>query len=140
MSSLNKVFLIGRVGKDPEVSQENKWVRFTLATTESWKDKNGEKKEQVEWHNIVSLRENIINVVSNYIKKGSLLYIEGQLKTNKYQDKDGNDRYTTQVVIGYGGCVKMIGSKASNDDNQQTDDEKKSIIQQAEENCDDIPF
>ena len=139
MSSLNKVCLIGRVGKDPEISQENKWVRFTLATSEVWKDKNGEKKEQVEWHNILSYQENIINLVKNYINKGSQLYIEGQLKTSKYKDKDGNDRYTTQVVIGYDGCVKMIGSKTSNDDKQPTNNEKKSITQQVEDDCE-IPF
>jgi single-strand DNA-binding protein len=138
MSSLNKVCLIGRVGKEPEISQDNKWVKFTLATSESWKDKSGEKKELTEWHNIISFQENVVKLVKNYIQKGSLLYIEGKLKTSKYQDKQGNDKYTTQVEISYGGCIKMIGSKPNNDENEVV--ESKSITQQANESSDEIPF
>jgi single-strand DNA-binding protein len=141
--SINKVILLGYVSKfhdviTKETKDGKKMTQFFLSTSESWIDVSGKKKIKYENHNILSYQENIINLVKNYIQKGSLLYIEGQLKTSKYQDKQGNDRYTTQVVIGYGGCIKMIGSKPNNDDNEVI--ESKSITQQAEENDSEIPF
>ena len=101
--SVNKVILIGNLGKDPEVRRLNSGdqvVNFTLATSESWRDKNsGERKEKTEWHNIVIFNENIGKVVEQYCKKGSKVYVEGQLQTRKWQDKDGADRYTTEIVL-----------------------------------------
>jgi single-strand DNA-binding protein len=103
MSSLNKVTLIGKVGKDPEINktQAGKTLAsFSIATSETWKDKNtGEKREKAEWHNVVVYNENIAKVVQNYVKKGNQIYIEGALQTRKWQDKDGKDRYTTEVVL-----------------------------------------
>ena len=101
--SVNKVILIGNLGKDPEVRRLNSGdqvVNFTLATSENWRDKNsGERKEKTEWHNVVIFNENIGKVVEQYCKKGSKVYVEGQLQTRKWQDKDGNDRYTTEIVL-----------------------------------------
>lgn len=101
--SVNKVILVGNVGKDPETRTFNnggKVCNFSLATSETWRDKqSGEKRDKTEWHNIAIFNDNLIKVVENYVKKGSKLYIEGQLQTRKWQDRDGNDRYTTEVVL-----------------------------------------
>jgi single-strand DNA-binding protein len=102
--SVNKVILIGNLGRDPEVrtSQDgSKIVTLNLATSESWKDKgSGERKEKTEWHRIVVFNPNLADIAERYCKKGSKLYIEGALQTRKWTDKDGQERYTTEVVIG----------------------------------------
>ena len=101
--SVNKVILVGNVGKDPETRTFNnggKVCNFSMATSENWRDKqSGERRESTQWHNIAIFNETLITVVENYVKKGSKLYIEGQLQTRKWQDRDGNDRYTTEVVL-----------------------------------------
>ena len=101
--SINKVILVGNVGKDPEIrtfSNGGKVCNFSLATSESWRDKqSGEKRDATQWHNIAIFNENLIKVVESYVKKGSKLYLEGQLQTRKWQDRDGNDRWTTEVVL-----------------------------------------
>lgn len=101
--SVNKVILVGNVGKDPETrsfSNGGKVCNFSLATSETWRDKqSGEKRESTQWHNIAIFNENLVKVVENYVKKGSKLYLEGQLQTRKWQDRDGNDRWTTEVVL-----------------------------------------
>jgi single-strand DNA-binding protein len=101
---VNKVILVGNLGKDPEVksfANGGKIANFTIATSESWKDRaTGERKERTEWHNIKIDNENLIRVVEQYLRKGSKVYVEGQLQTRKWQDRDGNDRYTTEVVVG----------------------------------------
>lgn len=97
---LNKVMLMGHVGKDPEVrtlESQNKVAQFSLATTERYKDKNGERQEKTEWHNIIFWGKRA-EVVEKYVQKGSKLYVEGKITTRKWQDKDGNDRYTTEIV------------------------------------------
>jgi single-strand DNA-binding protein len=95
--SINKVILIGNVGTDPEIRNTNdgrEIASFSLATSESWKDKNsGEKKEKTEWHRLVVFSQGLVGIVKNYVKKGSKLYIEGQLQTRKWTDKDGADKY-----------------------------------------------
>jgi single-strand DNA-binding protein len=102
-SSLNKVELIGRLGKDPEIrnlQNSSSVANFSVATSESWKDKrSGERQEKTEWHNIVVWNEKTIEFVEKYLKKGDLVRIEGKLQTRKWEDKDGVDRYTTEVVI-----------------------------------------
>ena len=113
--SLNKVMLIGNLGKDPEIrSFQNggKVANFSIATSESWKDKNtGERQERTEWHNVAIFSEGLIGVVERYLKKGSKVYIEGQLQTRKWQDQQGQDRYTTEVVIrGLNGVMTMLDS------------------------------
>ena len=101
--SVNKVTLIGNVGKDPEsrsFQNGGKVVSFSVATSESWKDKSsGERKDKTEWHNVSIFSEGLARVAEQYLKKGSKVYLEGQLETRKWQDKDGNDRYTTDVVL-----------------------------------------
>jgi single-strand DNA-binding protein len=101
---VNKVILVGNLGKDPEIksfANGGRVANFTIATSESWKDKmSGERKERTEWHNIKVDNDNLIRVVEQYLRKGSKVYVEGQLQTRKWQDRDGNDRYTTEVVIG----------------------------------------
>ena len=101
--SVNKVILIGRLGKDPAVrtmQSGDKVVSFGLATSETWRDKaSGERKEKTEWHNVVIFNENLARVAEQYLKKGSSCYVEGQLQTRKYTDKDGNERQTTEVVL-----------------------------------------
>lgn len=114
--SVNKVILIGNVGSDPEVRQfqnGGQVASFSLATSETWKDKGtGERREKTEWHRISVFSEGLVRVVQNYVKKGSKLYIEGQLETRKWQDRDGNDRYTTEVVLrGFGGTLTMLDSR-----------------------------
>ena len=115
--SLNKVTLIGLVGKDPAIRNMNngkEMATFSLATSESWKDKQtGDKKESTQWHNIVIYNEGLVRVVKSYVKKGSKLYIEGALQTRKWQDNNGDDRYTTEVVLqGFNGSLIMLDGKS----------------------------
>lgn len=101
MANVNKVILVGRLGKDPEgryMSNNEAVTNVTLATSESWKDKSGEKQELTEWHNLVFYRR-LAEIASEYLKKGSQIYIEGKLKTRKWQDKEGKDRWTTEVIV-----------------------------------------
>jgi single-strand DNA-binding protein len=114
--SLNKVILIGNVGKDPEIrSFQNggKVANLTLATSESWKDKeSGERKERTEWHRISITNDGLVGVVEKYVKKGAKLYIEGQLETRKWTDKDGQEKYSTEIVLRpYSGELLMLDAK-----------------------------
>ncbi len=101
--SVNKVILVGNLGKDPKVSRLNSGdqvVNFTLATSETWRDKaSGERKERTEWHNIVVFNENLGKIVEQYCKKGSKVYLEGQLQTRKWTDQSGVEKYTTEIVL-----------------------------------------
>ena len=115
--SVNKVILIGNLGRDPEVRRTNAGdavVNFSIATTESWRDKaSGERKERTEWHNIVIFNEQLGKVAEQYLKKGAKVYLEGQLQTREYTDKDGNQRKSTEVVLQrYRGELTMLGSRA----------------------------
>lgn len=111
--SVNKVILIGNLGADPEVkSFQNggKIANLRIATSETWKDRQtGERKERTEWHSVVINGEGLIGVVERFLRKGSKVYIEGQLRTRKWQDQNGNDRYSTEVVVaGIGGALTML--------------------------------
>ncbi len=101
--SVNKVIIVGNLGKDPEVrSFQNggRVAHMTVATSESWKDKaTGEKKERTEWHRVSIMNENLVGVAERYLKKGAKVYIEGQLETRKWTDKDGQEKYTTEIVL-----------------------------------------
>lgn len=103
MSSVNKVTLIGNLGKDPEVRRMTNGdpvVNFSIATSETWKDKaSGERKEKTEWHRVVCFNEHIAKVIEAYVRKGSKVYLEGSLQTRKWTDKDGAEKYSTEVVI-----------------------------------------
>jgi len=111
--SLNKVMLIGNLGQDPEIrSFQNggRVANLRIATSETWKDKNtGERQERTEWHTVAIFSEGLIGVVERFLRKGSKVYVEGQLQTRKWQDQSGNDRYTTEVVIrGMNGALTML--------------------------------
>ena len=101
--SVNKVILVGNLGKDPEsrsFQNGGEVVSFSVATSESWKDRNsGDRKEKTEWHNVSIFSEGLARVAKSYLRKGSKVYLEGQLETRKWQDQSGNDRYTTDVVL-----------------------------------------
>ena len=119
--SINKVILLGRLGADPEirVSQDGKKIaRFSLATSESWKDKNtSEKKEKTEWHKVVIFSVGLAEIVEKYIKKGSLIYIEGQINTRKYTDQSGLEKYITEIVLqGYNFQLTMVDNRGENFD------------------------
>ena len=146
--SLNKVLLIGRLGADPEIKQmvNGKSVaRFSLATSQTWKDKNtGERKEKTEWHRVVVFNEGLVNVVKQYLKKGAQVYIEGQLSTRKWKDeKSGQDKYSTEVIIqGYNSSLTMLGSGMKNDNSSQAipnNSDEASQTQQKDLD-DEIPF
>lgn len=114
--SVNKVILIGNLGADPEIrrTQDGRPIaNLRLATTESWRDKNsGEKREKTEWHRVVIFSEPLCKVVEQYVKKGAKLYIEGQLQTRKWQNKEGQDQYSTEVVLqGFGGTLTMLDGR-----------------------------
>lgn len=113
--SVNKVILIGNLGQDPEVKSFQNGGRIAnlrIATSENWKDKQtGEKKERTEWHTVVLQSDGLVGVAERYLKKGSKVYIEGQLRTRKWQDQSGNDRYSTEVSVGgMGGVLTMLDS------------------------------
>ncbi len=146
--SLNKVLLIGRLGNDPEIKQMQNGksvARLSVATSESWKDKNsGEKKEKTEWHRVVIFNEGLVNVVQQYLKKGAQIYIEGQLSTNKYTDNNGQEKYSTQIVLqGYNSTLKMLGGASKSGDSSM--DQSSSSLPSDEINPpsnldDEVPF
>ena len=114
--SVNKVILIGNLGRDPEVrrlSSGDPVVNLSVATSESWRDKaSGERKERTEWHRVVIFNENLAKVAEQYLRKGSKVYLEGQLQTRKYTDKDGNEKYSTEVVLQrFRGELVMLDAK-----------------------------
>ncbi|WP_297327862.1 single-stranded DNA-binding protein [uncultured Bartonella sp.] len=114
--SVNKVILIGNLGADPEIRRMNSGdqvASLRIATSDSWRDRNtGERRERTEWHSVVIFNENLVKVVEQYLKKGAKVYIEGQLQTRKWQDQNGNDRYTTEIVLQkYRGELQMLDSR-----------------------------
>ena len=121
MSGVNKVILLGRLGQDPDVKTTAAGAsiaNISIATSESWKDKNtGEKKERTEWHRVIFFGK-LAEIVGRYAKKGTQMYVEGQLRTQKWQDKDGADRYTTEVVVqGFGGSMQLLGDNGVSNSN-----------------------
>lgn len=110
--SVNKVILVGRLGKDPEtryMTNGEAVSNATLATSENWKDKSGEKQEKTEWHNLVFYRR-LAEIAGEYLKKGSQIYVEGKLQTRKWQDKEGKDKYTTEIIVNE---MQMLGGKST---------------------------
>ena len=113
MASVNKAILIGNLGKDPDVRYSpdgSAITNITLATTENWKDKSGEKQEKTEWHRVAFFGK-LAEIAGEYLKKGSQVYVEGRIQTRKWQDKDGQDRYTTEIVADR---MQMLGSRSGN--------------------------
>ena len=152
VGSVNKVILLGNLGRDPEIrsmQSGSKMASFSIATSKRWKDKNTqEQKEKTSWHNVVVFGDGLVNIVESYVKKGSKIYVEGELQTRKWQDQDGNDRYTTEVVLqGYNCNLTLLDSR--NNTNQSSEITKESSM--ADENIEsqtsdsedpeeDIPF
>lgn len=141
--SINKVILVGNTGSDPEIrtmGNGGKVCNFTIATSEKWKDKqSGEQREKTEWHKVVIFNENLVRVCENYVKKGDKLYLEGALQTRKWQDRDGNDKYTTEVVLQkYRGEIVLLGGKS--DQSKSRNDPAKQEPEQDLDLDDDIPF
>lgn len=140
MSSLNKVILIGNLGKAPEIrsmQSGNRVCNLALATSEKWKDKKtGEQKEKTEWHRVTVFSDGLVDVIDRYVNKGDKIYIEGKLQTRKWQDKSGNDRYTTEVVLnGFDGKLIMLGGAKQKSNPSPTPDNDP-----IEDFNDEIPF
>ena len=119
--SVNKVILVGNLGADPDVRSTKDGrpvVNLSVATSESWRDKNsGERREKTEWHRVVLFSEGLCRIAEQYLKKGSKVYVEGQLQTRKWQDQNGQDKYTTEVVLqGYNGNLTMLDSRQGGGD------------------------
>ena len=154
VGSVNKVILLGNLGRDPDIRSlqtGNKMATFSLATSKRWKDKSTqEQKDKTSWHNIVIFSEGLVNIVEKYVKKGSKVYLEGELNTRKWQDKNGDDKYTTEVVLqGFNSNLTLLDSRSSSNQSQNTiedqgsvdEDKNKSIKNQESDPLeDDIPF
>ena len=151
--SINKVILLGRLGADPEIrmSQDGKKIaKFSLATSESWKDKqSGEKKRKTEWHKVIIFSSGLADITEKYLKKGSLIYIEGQIGTRKYTDQSGIEKYITEIVLqGYNCQLTMIDNRSENSENlsspsiDNTLDKKESVDDslQGIDIDDEVPF
>lgn len=141
--SVNKAILVGRIGKDPETRYTpngDPVTNCSLATSETWKDKSGEKVEKTEWHSIIFYKK-LAEIAGEYLKKGSMIYVEGKLSTRKWQDKDGNDRYTTEIIVGE---MKMLSGKSEGQapakDSNVTKARQTSQAQTSAHFDDDIPF
>jgi single-strand DNA-binding protein len=116
MAGVNKVILVGNLGRDPDVRRMTSGepvVNLSIATSESWRDKaSGERKERTEWHRVVIFNENLAKVAEQYLRKGSKVYLEGQLSTRKYTDKDGQEKYSTEIVLNrFRGELVMLDSR-----------------------------
>ena len=148
--SINKVILVGNLGRDPEIrSMQNggELVNLSIATSEQWRDKNSnEKKEKTEWHRVVIFNENLVRVAKDFLQKGKKVYIEGQLQTRKWQDQSGNDRYSTEVVLGkFRGELQILDGRNSSLDSQQNLSDESNSSQSIPDSIgddfdDDIPF
>lgn len=136
MSGVNKVILVGNLGKDPEVRYLDSGVavaNFSLATTENYKNKEGERVSQTEWHNVVFWR-GLAEIAEKYLKKGDSIYVEGKIRTRKWEDKEGNTRYSTEVLADN---MTMLGKKSSKDNTSQELSSSEKAVSNIE---DDLPF
>ena len=153
VGSVNKVILLGNLGRDPEIrsmQSGSKMASFSIATSKRWRDKNTqEQKEKTSWHNIVVFGDGLVNIVENYVKKGSKIYVEGELQTRKWADQDGNDRYTTEVILqGYNSNLTLLDSRNNNTNQSSETTQEPSIVDantesetnDSEDPEEDIPF
>ena len=156
VGSVNKAILLGNLGRDPEIRSMQsgaKMASFSIATSKRWKDRNTqEQKEKTSWHNIVVFGDGLVDIVEKYVKKGSKIYVEGELQTRKWQDKDGNDRLTTEVVLQpYNSNLTLLGGRNNSqmgsdnteriEKNSDTNDNSfESQSTDSEDLDEDIPF
>jgi single-strand DNA-binding protein len=139
---INRVTLVGHLGADPEIKHTQAggiFANLRVATSENWRDKNsGERREKVEWHRIVIWNENLAKFAEQYLKKGAKVYIEGKLETRKWQDQQGQDRYTTEVVLGpFNSTLKSLGSAAERDNGGERPASGRTVTQDMD---DSVPF
>ena len=142
--SVNKVILVGNLGKDPEVRRMTSGdpvVNLSIATSESWRDKaSGERKEKTEWHRVVIFNKNLADVAEKYLKKGAKVYVEGQLQTRKWTDKDGAEKYSTEVVLqNFRGELTMLDGRSGGESGGRGASESPASFQR-DEMDDEIPF
>ena len=154
VGSVNKVILLGNLGRDPEIrsmQSGSKMASFSIATSKRWKDRaTQEQKEKTSWHNIVVFGDGLVDIVEKYVKKGSKIYVEGELQTRKWQDQEGNDRYTTEVILqGFNSNLTLLDSRSNSqtsenkiDNSSQTNQEQiiESNTGDSSDGDDDIPF
>ena len=150
--SVNKVIIMGNLGKDPEIRNfpnGGRVCNFSVATSETWRDKNsGEKQERTQWHNISILSDPLVNIAERFLKKGSKVYLEGQLETRKWQDNSGSDRYSTDIVLRpYKGEITLIDNKVNSNmsnepirNNQMDEIQENSVSPNVDDFDDEIPF
>lgn len=139
MAGVNKVILVGNLGKDPEIwtfEDGTKKASFSLATTESYKDKSGNKVDQTEWHNVVLWR-GLAGIAEQYLKKGGSVYVEGKIRSRSYQDKDGNTKYITEI---FGDNMTMLGGRSDSSQQQAPPQEKQTSPSNTTTEPDDLPF
>lgn len=142
--SINKVMIIGNLGRDPEIRQTQdgmKIANFSVATSESWKDKNsGERRDKTEWHRVVIMNDRLSDIVEKYVKKGSKVYVEGQLQTRKWTDQSGVERYTTEILLSrFRGELHLLDSRGS-DASEQPQDSYNDMPSLSDSIDDDVPF
>jgi len=150
VGSVNKVILLGNLGRDPDIrsmQSGSKMASFSIATSKRWKDRNTqEQKEKTSWHNIVVFGDGLVDIVEKYVKKGSKIYIEGELQTRKWQDQDGNDKYTTEVVLqGFNSNLTLLDSRNNSNQSIENNNDLEKVESTTEsndstDNDEDIPF
>ena len=150
VGSVNKVILLGNLGRDPDIrsmQSGSKRASFSIATSKRWKDRNTqEQKEKTSWHNIVVFGDGLVDIVEKYVKKGSKIYIEGELQTRKWQDQDGNDKYTTEVVLqGFNSNLTLLDSRNNSNQSIENNNDLEKVESTTEsndstDNDEDIPF
>jgi single-strand DNA-binding protein len=144
MSSVNKVIILGRLGRDPEVrnfQNGGKVVNFSVATSERYKDRDGNQQEKTEWHNVAIFNEHFAGIAEKFLRKGAQVYLEGQLQTRKWQDQSGQDRYSTEVVLPkFGGAITLIGGKGDGGGDAGASDAPRRSVANDRTIDDDIPF
>ena len=144
MAGVNKAIILGNLGRDPEVrvmQSGEKVCNFNVATSETWKDKSGERKEKTEWHNITVWNQNLVTIAEKYLKKGSKVYLEGKIQTESYE-KDGEKKYTTKIVLDkFGGALTLLDGRSDDDKPTEHEKAKANAYQPKQGDLDsDIPF
>lgn len=143
--SINKVIIVGNLGRDPEIRQTQdgmKIANFSVATSESWKDKNtGERRDKTEWHRVVIMNDRLSEIVEKYVKKGSKVYVEGQLQTRKWTDQSGMERYTTEILLSrFKGELHLLDSRGADMNDQQPQESYNDMPSFSNNIDDDVPF
>lgn len=157
VGSVNKVILLGNIGNNPDIramQNGSKLASFSIATSKRWKDKSTQEyKDKTEWHKVVAFGDGLVDIIEKYVKKGSKIYIEGEIQTRKWQDQEGKDRYTTEIILqGYNSTLTLLDSRGSsntqqveNSENKQIENDlqsesNKNITEESSDIDDDIPF